>query len=468
MKQAAKKQGDVSGDGTTSTVILTQQIITEGLKQVASGATPRELVDGIKRAADVVVNEIKSFATPVKTEDEIKQVATISANNDDVIGQLLSEAHQKVGSTGTITVEEAKGIETGLTFVEGMNFDRGYVSPYFVTNQEKMTTELENAYVLICDKKITTIKEMLPILEPIAKSGRAVLIIAEDIEGEALTTLVINRLRGGMKVCAVKAPGFGDRRKAMLQDIAVLTNATVITEEVGLSLENATPDLLGEAKRIIVKKDDTTIVDGAGTTEQISQRTKEIEGQIATATSDYDKEKLQERLAKLSGGIGIISVGAATEIEMKEKKDRVDDAYQATKAAIEEGIVPGGGLALTKCLTAIETLMNTLSGDVKTGVKIVYNAITAPLKQIATNAGKEGAVIFNEVMKQGGNIGYNARTNTFEDMIQAGIVDPAKVVRTAITNAVSVSCVLLTTEATIYEEDTEASKTSSEATSTVY
>jgi chaperonin GroEL len=449
VKEVASKTADVAGDGTTTATVLAQAIVSTGLKNVTAGANPMDLKRGIDKAVSAAVTELKAISQVVGSDNEkIKQIATISANNDDVIGGLIAEAFEKVTVDGVITVEEAKGTSTEVKTVEGMQFDRGYLSPYFVTNTEKMVAELENPYILIYDKKISTIQEILPILEPVAQQGRPLLIIAEDIDGTALSTLVINRLKAGLKIAAVKAPGFGDRRKAMLEDIAILTGGTVVSEERGFTLENTTIDMLGTAEKVDIDKDNTTVVNGAGNKAAIESRTNEIKTQIETTTSDYDKEKLQERLAKLAGGVAVLYVGAATEVEMKEKKDRVDDALAATKAAIEEGIIPGGGVALIRTLDAINKVEG-LNEDEKTGIEIVKRAVEEPLRQIVANGGKEGAVIVQKVKEGKADFGYNARTDVYEDLYAAGIVDPTKVTRIAIENAASIASMLLTTECVI-------------------
>ena len=455
VKEVASKTSETAGDGTTTATILAEAIYAEGLKNVTAGANPMSLKRGIEKSVNTVVEELKKLSKPVKGNKEIAQVATISANGDNEIGTIIAEAMEKVGKDGSITVEEAKGFETKLDVVKGMNFDRGYVSAYFVTNPEKLETEFEDAYVLICEKKISTMKEFLPILQVVAETGKPFFVIAEDIEGEALATLVVNRIRAGLKVCAVKAPGFGDRRKAMLEDLAILTGAQLISEELGIKLESVTLEMLGKVKKVIVKKDDTTIVEGAGKKEDLMKRIALIKSQIEEATSDYDKEKLQERLAKLSGGVAVIQVGAATEIEMKEKKDRVDDAQHATKAAIEEGILPGGGSAFLRTLPALSKLIESLSGDEKVGAGIIYRAIHAPIKEIASNAGKEGAIIIQKIMAMSENTGYDAVKDDYCDMYERGIVDPTKVVRSALQYAASIAALLLTTEAIITEEKQE-------------
>ena len=452
VKEVASKTADKAGDGTTTATVLAEAIYTEGLRNVTAGANPMDLKRGIDKAVKVVVDQIKKISKPVQHHKEIAQVATISANNDSEIGNLIAEAMEKVGKNGSITVEEAKGFETVLDVVEGMNFNRGFLSSYFTTNPETQECVLEDALVLIYDKKITGIKDFLPVLQQVAESGRPLLIIAEDIEVEALATLVVNRIRGGFRVCAVKAPGFGDRRKAMLEDIAILTGGQLISEELGMKLENANLSMLGKAKKVIVSKEDTTIVEGMGDKEALNARCESIKKQIEDSTSDYDKEKLQERLAKLSGGVAVIRVGAATEIEMKEKKDRVDDAQHATIAAVEEGILPGGGTALVRCIPTLEAFLPMLTNeDEQIGARIVLKALSAPLKQIAANAGKEGAIIFQQVMSRSANEGYDALRDAYTDMLEAGILDPAKVTRSALESAASVAGLLLTTEALIAE-----------------
>ena len=446
VKEVATKTQDVAGDGTTTATILAQAIIKEGIKNVTAGANPMYIKKGIQKAVDAVVEELKAKSKPVK-DDEIGSVATISANNDPEIGKLIADAFAKVGKDGVITVEEARGMETTLDVVEGMQFDRGYLSPYFVTNPERMEVELDTAKILIYDKKITSMKDLLPILEKVAQQGRQLLIIAEDVEGEALATLVVNKLRGTLQVCAVKAPGFGDRRKAMLEDIAILTNGRVISEEAGFKLENAQLSDLGEAKRITIDKDNTTVVEGAGKPADIKSRVSQIRRQIEETTSEYDKEKLQERLAKLAGGVAVINVGAATEVEMKEKKARVEDAKEATRAAMDEGIVQGGGIALLRASKVLDKVKE--SGDSAIGVEIIRRALEAPLRQIALNAGAEGSLIVEHVLKQVDAIGYNAATGEYVDMFKAGIVDPTKVTRSALQNAASVAAMLLTTEAVV-------------------
>ncbi len=447
VKEVASKTADEAGDGTTTATILAYSIFKEGLRNVTAGANPISLKRGMDKAAESILANLKSASKVIADKTEIEQVATISANSDKAIGSMIAQAMEKVGKDGVITVEEAKGISDELDVVEGMQFDRGYLSPYFVTNSEKMIAELENPYILLYDKKISNLKEMLPILEAVNQSGRPLLIIAEDVDGEALATLVVNRLRGSLNIVAVKAPGFGDRRKAMLEDIAVLTNGTVISEEMGMKLETAEISCLGTAARVVIDKDNTTIVDGTGTVEMVKNRVNQIKAEIENTTSDYDKEKLQERLAKLSGGVAVIKVGAATETEMKEKKDRVDDALSATRAAVEEGIVIGGGAALIRAAAKINL---EFEGDEQIGADIVLRAITAPMKQIAINAGFDAGVVVNEVEKSDNeNFGFDAATGKYVDMFEAGIVDPAKVERVAMQNAVSVASLLLTTEATV-------------------
>ncbi|WP_424493141.1 chaperonin GroEL [Salinimicrobium sp. GXAS 041] len=446
VKEVASKTNDLAGDGTTTATVLAQAIVKEGLKNVAAGANPMDLKRGIDKAVEALVANLKDQTQQVgDSSEKIKQVASISANNDDQIGDLIAQAFGKVGKEGVITVEEAKGTETYVDVVEGMQFDRGYLSPYFVTNSEKMTADLEDPYILIYDKKISAMKDLLPVLEPVAQSGKPLLIIAEDVDGEALATLVVNKLRGSLKIAAVKAPGFGDRRKAMLEDIAILTGGTVISEERGFTLENATIDQLGTAEKVAIDKDNTTVVNGAGDNEQIKGRVNQIKAQIETTTSDYDKEKLQERLAKLAGGVAVLYVGAASEVEMKEKKDRVDDALHATRAAVEEGIVAGGGVALVRAKAVLASLEAT-NADEGTGIQIVNRAIEAPLRTIVENAGGEGSVVINKVLEGKDNYGYDAKTDSFVDMLKAGIIDPKKVTRVALENAASVSGMILTTE----------------------
>lgn len=451
VKEVASKTNDVAGDGTTTATVLAQAIVREGLKNVAAGANPMDLKRGIDKAVTAVVANLKEQSQEVgDSSDKIKQVASISANNDETIGSLISEAFAKVGKEGVITVEEAKGTDTTVDVVEGMQFDRGYQSPYFVTNPDKMIAELDNPYILLYDKKISNLQDILPVLEPVAQSGRPLLIISEEVEGQALATLVVNRLRGSLKIAAVKAPGFGDRRKAMLEDIAILTGGTVISEERGYSLENATLDMLGTAEKVQIDKDNTTIVNGAGDEGQIKARVNEIKAQVESSTSDYDKEKLQERLAKLAGGVAVLYVGAASEVEMKEKKDRIDDALHATRAAVEEGIVAGGGVAYVRALSSLENLKGE-NADETTGVNIVRRAIEEPLRQIVINAGGEGSVVVAKVKEGKGDFGYNAKTDVYENMFEAGIIDPTKVTRVALENAASVSGMLITTEAVITE-----------------
>lgn len=455
VKEVASKTNDIAGDGTTTATVLAQAIITGGLKNVAAGANPMDLKRGIDKAVEVVVAELKKLSKEVgKNNDLIKQVASISANNDETIGALIAQAMKVVGNDGVITVEEAKGTETEVVTVEGMQFDRGYLSPYFVTDPEKMIANLDNPYILIHDKKISNINELLPILEPVAQSGRALLIIAEDVDSNALATLVINRLKGGLKIAAVKAPGFGDRRKAMLEDIAILTGGIVISEERGFKMENATIEMLGTAEKIEIDKDNTTIINGAGTKEEIIGRTNQIKAQIESTTSEYDKEKLQERLAKLAGGVAVLYVGAATEMEMKEKKDRVDDALAATRAAVEEGIIPGGGVAYIRASMKLD-IKSGANEDENTGIAIVKRAIEEPLRQIIANAGGEGAVIVQKVREGKSSFGYNARTEIFEDLFKAGVIDPTKVSRIALENAASIAAMLLTTECVITDEEEE-------------
>jgi chaperonin GroEL len=450
VREVASKTSDVAGDGTTTATILAQAIAHEGARLVAAGHNPMALKRGIEKAVEKAVEALRSMSSPTKDQKEIAQVGTISANNDSAIGNIIAEAMSKVGKEGVITVEEAKGMETTLDIVEGMQFDRGYISPYFVTDPEKMEAVLEDAYILCNEKKISSMKDLLPILEDVAKMGKPLLIIAEDVEGEALATLVVNKLRGTLKVCAVKAPGFGDRRKAMLQDIAILTGGQVVSEDLGVKLENVTVKDLGSAKRIVIDKDNTTIVDGAGSKSAIEARVKQIRTQIEETTSDYDREKLQERLAKLVGGVAVIRVGAATETEMKEKKARVEDALNATRAAVEEGIVPGGGVALLRCQKALDGL--DFEGEERFGVQIVRKALEEPLRQIAHNAGQEGSVVVEKVKEREGPYGFNAETEVYEDLIAAGVIDPTKVVRFALQNAASVAGLLLTTEAMVAEK----------------
>ena len=458
VKEVASKTNDLAGDGTTTATILAQAIVKEGLKNVAAGANPMDLKRGIDNAVEAVVSELdKNSQTVGNSSDKIKQIASISANNDQNIGSLITEAFDKVGKEGVITVEEAKGTDTYVDVVEGMQFDRGYLSPYFVTNSEKMESDLESPYILLYDKKISAMKDLLPILEPVAQSGKPLLVIAEDVDGEALATLVVNKLRGSLKIAAVKAPGFGDRRKAMLEDIAILTGGTVISEERGFTLENTTLEMLGSAERVTIDKDNTTLVNGAGDKEAIAARVNQIKSQIETTTSDYDKEKLQERLAKLAGGVAVLYVGAASEIEMKEKKDRVDDALHATRAAVEEGIVAGGGVALLRCIKVLEKLTSDNLDEV-TGIQIISRAIEAPLRIIVENAGGEGSVVVAKVLEGKGNFGYDAKTETYVDLLKQGIIDPKKVTRIALENAASVAGMILTTECALVDikEDTPA------------
>ncbi len=450
VKEVASKTSDVAGDGTTTATILAQAIFREGAKSVAAGSNPMDVKRGIDKAVDVVVKELRKLSKPTKDAKEIAQVGTISANNDEAIGAIIAEAMEKVGKEGVITVEEAKGLETELEIVEGMQFDRGYLSPYFVTNAEKMEVELEDCLILINEKKISNMKDLLPILEQIAKMGRPLLIISEDIEGEALATLVVNKIRGTLHVAAVKAPGFGDRRKAMLEDIAILTGGKMISEEMGYKLENVKIEDLGRAKRITIDKDNTTIIDGAGARAALEGRVKQIRAQVEETTSDYDREKLQERLAKLVGGVAVIKVGAATETEMKEKKARVEDALNATRAAVEEGIVPGGGVAYLRTLPALDKMK--LEGDEAVGVRIVKKALEEPLKMIANNAGMEGSIVVEKVKDKKGAYGFNARTDKYEDMITAGVIDPTKVTRFALQNAASVASLMLTTQCMVADK----------------
>lgn len=449
VKQVASKTADRAGDGTTTATVLAWEIFHEGLRNVAAGANPMDLKRGIEKSVKAAVQHLKEMTSPVRDKREIAQVATISANSDAEIGELIASAMERVGKDGSVTVEEAKGLETVLEVVEGMNFDRGYISAYFVTNSETQEAVLENAYILLSEKKIATVKELIPILQAAAESGRPLLIVAEDVEAEALATLVVNRLRGGLKVCAVKAPGFGDRRKAVMEDLAILTGGQVISEELGMNLETATLEMLGQAEKIIVGKEQSTVVKGAGSKNAIADRCALIRRQIEDATSDYDREKAQDRLSKLSGGVAIIRVGATTEVEMKEKKDRVVDAQQATAAAVEEGILPGGGVALIRCIQQVKKLSESLEGDERTGSAIIVRALSAPLRQIAENAGKEGAIILQEVEKLPLNTGYNAFSDKFEDLVAAGVLDPLKVVRSALENAASIAAILLTTEAIV-------------------
>ncbi len=450
VKEVASQTSDVAGDGTTTATILAQCMVTEGLKSVAAGMNPMDLKRGIDKAVVVIVEELKKLSKPCADEKAIAQVGTISANSDTEIGNIIAEAMDKVGKEGVITVEEGSGLENELDLVEGMQFDRGYLSPYFINNQQSMNVELEEPYILLHDKKISNIRDMLPILEAVAKSGKSLLIISEDVEGEALATLVVNTIRGIVKVAAVKAPGFGDRRKAMLEDIAILTGGTVVSEEVGLQLEKVGLDDLGSAKKIVITKDDTTLIDGAGKAKDIEGRINQIRKQVDDATSDYDREKLQERVAKLAGGVAVIKVGAATEIEMKEKKARVEDALHATRAAVEEGVVPGGGVAFLRALPALEKIKGD-NDDQNTGVKIAQRAIEEPTRQIVANSGGEPSVIVNQVIDGKGNYGYNAATDEFGDMIEMGVLDPTKVTRFALQNAASIAGLLITTEAMVAE-----------------
>ncbi|MEC8968131.1 MAG: chaperonin GroEL [Bacteroidota bacterium] len=455
VKEVASKTNDIAGDGTTTATVLAQAIINAGLKNVAAGANPMDLKRGIDKAVATVVAELKKLSKEVGSDnDKIKQVATVSANNDEAIGSLIAEAMKVVGNDGVITVEEAKGTETEVKTVEGMQFDRGYLSPYFVTNADKMIAELENPHILIYDKKISNMKDLLPVLEPVAQSGNPLLIIAEDVDGEALATLVVNKIRGSLKIAAVKAPGFGDRRKAMLEDIAILTGGTMISEERGFKLENTTIDMLGTCEKIEIDKDNTTVINGAGNKDDILARTNQIKAQIETTTSDYDKEKLQERLAKLAGGVAVLYVGAATEVEMKEKKDRVDDALAATRAAVEEGIVPGGGIGYIRAAEALDQ-KGGLNEDENTGIKIVTRAIEEPLRAIIANSGGEGAVIVQKVKEGKNDFGFNARTETYENLFKSGVIDPTKVSRSALENAASIASMLLTTECVIADEPSE-------------
>jgi len=449
VKEVASQTSDVAGDGTTTATVLAQAMVREGMKAVAAGMNPMDLKRGIKKAVNQVVENLQELSEPCADNKAIAQVGTISANSDESVGGIIADAMEKVGKEGVITVEEGSSLENELDVVEGMQFDRGYLSPYFVNNQENMSAELEEPYILIYDKKISNIRDLLPVLEGVAKSGKPLLIIAEDVEGEALATLVVNSIRGIVKVCAVKAPGFGDRRKAMLQDIAILTGGQVISEEVGLSLEKASLDDMGTAKRILITKENTTVIDGAGRKGDIEARVQQVRAQVEDSSSDYDKEKLQERMAKLAGGVAVIKVGAATEVEMKEKKARVEDALHSTRAAVEEGIVAGGGVALVRCIPALDKIK--IKADQKLGVKVVMRAIEEPLRQIANNAGFEGSVVIDKVKSTEGATGYNAESNTYEDLIKAGVIDPTKVVRFALQNAGSVAGLMLTTEAMIAE-----------------
>jgi len=451
VKEVASKTADDAGDGTTTATVLAQAIYVNGIKNVAAGANPMDLKRGIDKAVISIVEDLQKQSKPIKDFQEIAQVATVSANNDPEVGKMISEAMDKVGKDGVITVEEAKGTETEVKTVEGMQFDRGYLSPYFVTDAEKMEAELESPYILIYDKKISTMKELLPILEAAAQTGKPLLIIAEDVDGEALATLVVNKIRGSLKIASVKAPGFGDRRKAMLEDIAILTGGTVISEERGFKLENATLDFLGTADKVNIDKDNTTIVNGGGKKEEIQGRINQIKSQIETTTSDYDKEKLQERLAKLSGGVAILYIGAATEVEMKEKKDLVDDALHATRAAVQEGVVAGGGVAFIRAIKALDKV-KTSNEDQATGVNIVRIALESPLRTIVENAGREGSVIVQKIKEEKGNFGYNAQTDAYADLVEEGVIDPTKVTRLALENAASIASLLLTTECVVAEE----------------
>ncbi|SDJ58058.1 chaperonin GroEL [Bradyrhizobium sp. Rc2d] len=456
VREVASRTSDIAGDGTTTATVLAEAIVKEGAKSVAAGMNPMDLKRGIDLAVDAIVHDLKSHARKVTANEEIAQVATISANGDAEIGKFLADAMKKVGNEGVITVEEAKSLSTELEIVEGMQFDRGYISPYFATNAEKMRVELEDVYLLIHEKKLSVLQTLLPLLEAVAQSGKPLLIVAEDVEGEALATLLVNKLRGGLKVAAVKAPGFGDRRKAMLEDIAILTGGTAISEDIGIKLENVTLDMLGRAKKVVVDKESTTIVDGAGAKKDIEARTTQIKVQIEETTSDYDREKLQERLAKLAGGVAVIRVGGATEVEVKERKDRVDDAHHATRAAVEEGILPGGGVALLRAQKALKG-MRTANADQKAGVEIVRRALRMPACQIAENAGEEGSLVVNKVLENDNyNWGFNAATGEYQDMVKAGVIDPAKVVRTALQDASSIAALLITTEALVAEKPKKA------------
>ncbi len=453
VKEVASKTSDVAGDGTTTATILAEMIYREGLKTVTAGANAMEVKKGIDKAVETVVESLKKISTPIKGKTEIFQVATISANNDELIGNKIADAMEKVGKDGVITVEEAKGTETTVDVVEGMQFDRGYLSPYFITNPDRMECVLEDAYILLYEKKISAMKDLLPILEKVAQKGRPILIIAEEVEGEALATLVVNKIRGTLQCCAVKAPGYGDRRRAMLEDIAVLTGGKLISEDIGIKLENVQMSDLGQAKRVVIDKENTTIVEGSGKKADIQARIAQIKNEIQETKSDYDREKLQERLAKLAGGVAVLNVGAATEVEMKEKKARVEDALHATRAAVEEGIVPGGGVAYLRSLPELDKLK--LTGDQQIGVEIVKRALEEPARQLALNAGKEGSVIVEQIKKEKGNVGFNLLTEKFEDMVEAGIIDPTKVVRTALQNAASIASLLVTTEAVVVEKPEE-------------
>ena len=459
VREVASKTADLAGDGTTTATVLAQAIVKEGAKSVAAGMNPMDLKRGIDLAVDAIVADLKSHAKKITSNDEIAQVGTISANGDNEIGRFLAEAMQKVGNEGVITVEEAKSLDTELEVVEGMQFDRGYVSPYFVTNSEKMRVELEDPYILIHEKKLSGLQTMLPLLEAVVQSGKPLLIVAEDVEGEALATLVVNKLRGGLKIAAVKAPGFGDRRKAMLEDIAILTGGTTISEDLGIKLENVTLSMLGRAKKVVIDKENTTIVDGAGAKKDIEARTQQIKLQIEETTSDYDREKLQERLAKLAGGVAVIRVGGATEVEVKERKDRVDDALHATRAAVEEGILPGGGVALLRATKVLDGV-KTANADQKAGVDIIRRAIQVPVRQIVQNAGEDGSLVVGKLLeKDTYSWGFNAATGEYQDLVQAGVIDPAKVVRTALQDAASVASLLITTEALVADKPKKAEAT---------
>ena len=459
VREVASKTADLAGDGTTTATVLAQAIVKEGAKSVAAGMNPMDLKRGIDLAVDAIVADLKAHAKKITSNDEIAQVGTISANGDNEIGRFLAEAMQKVGNEGVITVEEAKSLDTELEVVEGMQFDRGYVSPYFVTNSEKMRVELEDPYILIHEKKLSGLQTMLPLLEAVVQSGKPLLIVAEDVEGEALATLVVNKLRGGLKIAAVKAPGFGDRRKAMLEDIAILTGGTTISEDLGIKLENVTLSMLGRAKKVVIDKENTTIVDGAGAKKDIEARTQQIKLQIEETTSDYDREKLQERLAKLAGGVAVIRVGGATEVEVKERKDRVDDALHATRAAVEEGILPGGGVALLRATKVLDGV-KTANADQKAGVDIIRRAIQVPVRQIVQNAGEDGSLVVGKLLeKDTYSWGFNAATGEYQDLVQAGVIDPAKVVRTALQDAASVASLLITTEALVADKPKKAEAT---------
>jgi chaperonin GroEL len=456
VREVASKTNDLAGDGTTTATVLAQALVKEGAKSVAAGMNPMDLKRGIDLAVEAIVSDLKAHAKKVTSNDEIAQVGTISANGDSEIGRFLAEAMQKVGNEGVITVEEAKSLDTELEVVEGMQFDRGYVSPYFVTNAEKMKVELEDPYILIHEKKLSGLQTMLPLLEAVVQTGKPLLIVAEDVEGEALATLVVNKLRGGLKIAAVKAPGFGDRRKAMLEDIAILTGGTAIAEDLGIKLENVTLNMLGRAKKVVIDKENTTIVNGAGARKDIEARVAQIKAQIEETTSDYDREKLQERLAKLAGGVAVIRVGGATEVEVKEKKDRVDDALHATRAAVEEGILPGGGVALLRALKALDSV-KTANPDQKAGVDIVRRAVQVPARQIVQNAGEDGSLIVGKLLENSSyNWGFNAATGEYQDLVKAGVIDPAKVVRTALQDAASVASLLITTEALVADKPNKA------------